>query len=210
MKKQLLTLLLLLPFFAFSQKGSYVLKLIKAENEGVSTGSIKIDSIKPSQLVIYVGIYTDSLINASFQWSGSSIDFELSNKSKKNIKVIWNDAAYIDQNNNTGKVMHSGVKFIDRSGDQPSTTIISEAKISDLVTPTENVYFSSGSYGGWQKKPLFPSIGKKDERPLVGKKVKLLLPILYDSKQLDYVFTFEIVFNEYNKEKQPKDYYSIN
>jgi hypothetical protein len=197
--KKLLTLLFLFPLFVFAQKGSYVLKMIKAEHEGVPVGIIKIDSIKPSKLLMYVGNYSDSIINASFTWGGSSIEFELTNTTKRSIKVIWNDAAYIDQNNNTGKIMHSGVKFIDRNNDQPSTTIISEAKITDLITPTENVYFSSGSYGGWRKKSLLPDVGKKDQPTLIGKKVKLLLPILYDSKQLEYVFTFEIVFNEYKK-----------
>jgi len=200
MKKLLLTITAIaFTTIAFAQKGSYVLKLTNVELDGSSVGKVKIDSIKPSQLIMYVNNYSDSLIDGSFKWSTSSIEFELTNKSKKTIKVIWNDAAYIDYNKNTGKVMHAGVKYIDRNYDQPATSIISEAKITDLVTPTGNVFYRSGSYGGWDKNPLLPSVGKKEEKLLVGKKVKILLPILYGSKQLDYVFTFDIVFNEYKK-----------
>ena len=200
MKKQILTLIAIaLTTVAFAQKGSYVLKLSNVELEGSSIGKIKIDSIKPSELVIYVNNYSDSLMDASFKWSISSINFELANKSKKTIKVLWNDATYIDYNKNTGKIMHVGVKYIDRNNDQPATSIISEAKISDSVTPTANISYRSGSYGGWDENPLLPRVGKKDEKILIGKKVKVLLPILYDSKQLDYIFTFDIVFNEYKK-----------
>ena len=200
MKKKLLTILvLMIPFFALAQKGSYMLKLVKVENDDISTGRITIDSIKPSKLIIYVGKYTDSLISASLQWGYSSINFELTNVSRKAIKINWNEAAYINYDNNTGKIMHLGVKYIDRNNEQPSTTIISQAKISDGATPTNNVYYANGSYGGWRTNTILPSVGKKDEKLLVGKKVKLLLPIVSDSKQINYVFTFEIMFNEYIK-----------
>lgn len=199
MKKSILTLLLLIPIALFAQKGSYVLRLASVDIDGTSKGSIKIDSIKPSQLVLYNGSYTDSLINVFFTYDSKSISFELTNKAKKSIKVIWNEAAYISYTNISGKVMHAGIKYIDRNNDQPATSIIGGAKISDIATPTDHVSYSSGSYGGWNTSNLFPSPGKKDEKTLIGKQVRLLLPILSEGKQLDYVFTFDIVFNEFKK-----------
>lgn len=199
MKKSILTILALIPFALMAQRGSYVLKLSTVQIDGENKGSIKIDSIKPSQLVTYVSKYTDSLIDASFGFSISSIPFDLTNKSKKTIKINWNEAAYIDYNKKSGKIMHLGVKYIDRNNDQPSSSIIGDSKISDQATPTENVYYSSGSYGGWRENPLFPRVGKKDEKPLIGKQVKLLLPIQNGANQLDYIFTFDIGFNEYVK-----------
>lgn len=199
MKKFILTILTLIPILTFAQKGGYVLKLSSVDIEGESRGSIKIDSVKPAQLILYNSKYTDSLINIEFSYDDKSIPFELTNKGKKSVRVIWNEAAYIDYNNTSGKVMHVGIKYIDRSNDQPPTLIIGGSKISDLATPTENVFYSSGTYGGWRKNDLFPSPRKNDEKILVGKTVKLLLPIQVEGKQLDYVFTFLILFNEYKK-----------
>jgi len=199
MKKFILTILTLIPILTFAQKGGYVLKLSSVDIEGESRGSIKIDSVKPAQLILYNSKYSDSLINIEFSYDDKSIPFELTNKGKKSVRVIWNEAAYIDYNNTSGKVMHVGIKYIDRSNDQPPTLIIGGSKISDLATPTENVFYSSGTYGGWRKNDLFPSPRKNDEKILVGKTVKLLLPIQIEGKQLDYVFTFLILFNEYKK-----------
>lgn len=199
MKKTILTFLAIIPLFVFAQKGSYVLKLSSVEIDGVNKGSISIDSIKPSKLVTYVSNYKDSLINMDFTYSSESIPFELTNQTKKSLKVIWNEAAYINYKNTSGKIMHVGVKYIDRSGEQPSTLIIGGTKISDLATPTENVYYSSGTYGGWRKYPLLPSLSKNDPKTLKGGNVKLLLPIQSEGKQYDYVFTFDILFNEYTK-----------
>lgn len=200
MKKSILIFLAVLPFFAMAQKGTYLLKLSSVDVDGSTVGKIRIDSVKPSKVVLYGSHFVDSLIDVSFEpGSVSSINFDLLNKTKKTLKINWNEAAYINYNNNTGKVMHAGVKFIDRNSDQPATSIIGDAKISDLITPTDNVYYSSGSYGGWRELPLLPNIGKKDERTLIGKKIKILLPIISGTKQIDYVFTFEIVFNEYQK-----------
>lgn len=199
MKKLLTLLILITSISAYAQKGSYVLRLSSVEQEGASVGQIKIDSVKTSQLLNYVSNYSDNIIDATFNRGLSCINFEILNKGKKTIKINWNEAAYIDYNNNTGKVMHVGVKYIDRNSDQPSTSIIGGAKISDLATPSGNIYFSSGSYGGWRETPLLPSLGKKDEHPLVGKQVKLLLPITDDAGQKNYVFIFDILFKEYQK-----------
>jgi hypothetical protein len=200
MKRSLLALMaLLLSISAFGQKGAYVLKLSSVEIEGNSKGLIAIDSIKPAKLMTYTSKYTDSLIEGTFTFDLESIPFEITNKSKKSIKIIWNDAAYIDHKKTSGKIMHVGIKYINRGEDQPASTIIGDSKISDLATPINNVYYSSGSYGGWRTTNLFPTVGKKDEKPLVGEKVKLLLPIISEGKQIDYVFTFVIAFNEYKK-----------
>lgn len=194
-----LVIILISTLTSFSQQGSYVLKLSNVEVGDKATGVIEIDSIKPNKLVMYRSIYVDSLISITFDRSSASIPFELKNNSSSTIKVLWNEAAYIDYEGNTGKIMHVGVKYIDRNNDQPSTTIIKGAKISDQATPTGNVYFASGSYGGWKEIDLLPRVGKKDTPSLVGSKIKLLLPIMSNDKQLDYIFTFDIVFNTYSK-----------
>lgn len=50
-----------------------------------------------------------------------------------------------------GRVMHSGVKYIDRNNSQPASVILKGATLSDIILPTDNVYYISGQYGGWRE-----------------------------------------------------------
>ncbi|GAB1462213.1 hypothetical protein [Pedobacter sp.] len=200
MKKIILTLLIVLPLFVSAQRGAYLLKLKSAELNGSSAGSIVIDSIKPSQLLLYNSAYADSLISIVFKFSRKSFPFELTNNSKSSIKVNWNDASYIDYLGSSKKLMHTGVKYIDRNENQPETTLIKGAKLSDQFTPTENVYFEGGTYGsGWEVRELFPEVKKKETPTLIGKEVKLYLPIMSNGVRQEYIFTFDLVFNDYIK-----------
>ena len=97
------------------------------------------------------------------------------------------------------RVMHSGVKYIDRNNPQPPTTVVRGATISDLVFPTDNVYWVSGRYGGWREKPLFPSLSPVSPEELlaqakqyVGKTVQVLLPLQIEDVINEYIFAFKI------------------
>lgn len=46
--------------------------------------------------------------------------------------------------------MHSGVKYIDRNNSQPPNIIPKNASLSDVIIPTDNIYYVSGQYGGWR------------------------------------------------------------
>ncbi|MBO6250026.1 MAG: hypothetical protein J6N71_01610, partial [Muribaculaceae bacterium] len=68
----------------------------------------------------------------------------------------------------------------------------------DILLPTDNVYFTSGKYGGWNERLLIPSIYSKKEEfavgapSYVGKTMKILMPIMIENVQNDYTFEFSI------------------
>ena len=72
------------------------------------------------------------------------------------------------------------------------------ASISDLLLPTDNVYYVSGKYGGWRERYLVPCVYKNQEAfnaeasSLVGKTMTILMPIMIENVQNDYTFTFSI------------------
>ena len=112
----------------------------------------------------------------------------MENKSDNSIKIIWDEAVYIDEDNSSLKVIHSDVKYVDGKA-QPLTVIVKKTKINDLVTPLDNIYYvnpSKYSSGGWHKLPLF-SVQKS-----AGKTVKILLPIQIQETINEYIFSFKI------------------
>lgn len=142
--------------------------------------------------------FEDGTINIVWSPSSSQFGFFLTNKTSHSIKIIWDEAVYVDESGMSKKIMHSGVKYIDRNNPQPPTTVVRGATISDIVFPTDNVYFESGKYGGWRELPLFPDSGmekieiENKAKTYIGKNVQVLLPIKIEDIVNEYVFVFSI------------------
>ena len=151
--------------------------------------------------------YEDDYIDIVWYVGTKQFNFTLKNKSGHTLKINWDDISYVDINGQVGRVMHSGVKYADRNSSQPATTVPKGANISDILLPTDNVYYVSGQYGGWREKLLIPSIYQSQEdlnanaSNLVGKSMTVMMPILIENVQNDYTFTFNIdkLLNDLNK-----------
>ena len=142
--------------------------------------------------------YEDDYIDIVWYVGLKQFNFTLKNKSGHTLKINWDDVSYVDVKGQVGRVMHSGVKYADRNSSQPATTVPKNASISDLLLPTENVYYVSGQYGGWKESYLVPCVYKtpeafNEEAPsLVGKTMTIMMPIMIENVQNDYTFTFNI------------------
>lgn len=142
--------------------------------------------------------YEDGLIKIIWLPLRTQFSFSLINKSDHSMKIIWDDAVYVDENGSSQKIFHAGVKYTDRTNSQPPTTVVKGASIDDLVMPTNNVYYMSGQYGGWTDLPLFKDRAATAEElsviktNYVGKIVKVLLPIKIEDTTNEYLFTFKI------------------
>lgn len=142
--------------------------------------------------------YEDDFIDIVWYVSSKQFNFKLKNKSNHTIKINWDDISFVDYDGKVGRVMHAGVKYTDRNSSQPASTIPKGANIEDILLPTENVYFLSGSYGGWREKYLIPCVYDTPEKfaagaeKYVGKTMKILMPIMIENVQNDYTFEFSI------------------
>ncbi len=156
-------------------------KVVTFDEEGISKYRYEDDYI---DIVWYVGL--------------KQFNFTLKNKSGHTLKINWDDVSYVDTKGQVGRVMHAGVKYVDRNNSQPSTTVPRGASISDILLPTDNVYYVSGQYGGWRENYLIPCVYQSQEAfnanapTLVGKTMTILMPILIENVQNDYTFTFNI------------------
>jgi hypothetical protein len=150
-------------------------------------------------------LYKDSIINIQWIPNEKEIAFVLENVTNSVISIDWNNVVYYDPSGKSCRTMHSGVKFIDRNSAQPSSTIIPKSKLEDIIFPTDNVYFKEGTYSrygstpsSWQSVELF-SINSKDMNLAQlnadlykNKDIKVLMPITYKNKTINYIFNFNI------------------
>ncbi len=140
--------------------------------------------------------YEDELINSYWVVANKDILFSIENKTDSTIKIIWDEAAFISQNGESSRIMHSGIKYIDRNNSQPASVIIRKGKFSDLISPTDNVYYNSNY--GWDTLPIIKNIfsdeilAKEYADSILGNTLQLLLPLEIEGKVNDYIFVFKI------------------
>ena len=136
------TIILFLVFLAsttlsFAQKkdkreGSYSIQLVAVDAPKIIQSGI-VDSLTST--------FEDSIVKISWQYAISQIGFELTNKCNETIKIVWDDAAFISIENESGRIFHKGIKYIDRENPQAPTSIYKNTTLSDLIAPTNNVYY---------------------------------------------------------------------
>jgi hypothetical protein len=142
--------------------------------------------------------YEDDLIKIIWLPLEEELSFVLENKTNHSIKIIWDEAVFIDENNLSGKVMHSGVKYTDRNNSQPPTVVGRNARITDVVVPTDHIWYSE--YSGWHTTALIDNLAhsKKEELDIeatekIGKTtVGVLLPLQIEETINEYIFSFKV------------------
>ena len=183
MKKLLLVFLCLSSITCFSQKkdkrdGAYSAHLYSVE---VSKKDLKVGTIDTLH-----SIYQDSIMKIVWSYDYSQIGFELTNESEQTLKLIWDDAAYISIKNESGRIFHKGVKYIDRENPQPPTAVYKKTTLSDLISPTSYTYYASSV--GWISNPLIPDNASiwtskiEFNQDLIGQTMRVILPIKIEDK----------------------------
>jgi hypothetical protein len=139
----------------------------------------------------------------------------LENKTDYSIQIIWDEAAFVDENGISHRIMHSGVKYTDRNNSEPPTVIVRKGRIEDVIIPTDYVYFDEGYYSEyytrqaeWKEKPFFentqfggdPKNLEDEMQNNVGKTFQVLLPLKIQDVVNDYIFKFKVDSCQYKGE----------
>ena len=177
-------------FLAEDKSGSYhstLVKVEKPENSSERYGEVK--SIKEEGVTKYS--FEDELIDIIIFGGSSQFSFKLKNKSQNSIKVVWDDAVFVDCSGSTSKIMHSGIKYSQREASQPASTIIRGASLEDVACPTSNVRYSD-VLKVWVTDSMYPKEISKETQ-----QIRLMLPIQIKDVVNEYVFVFDVKY-EYN------------
>lgn len=132
--------------------------------------------------------YVDNVLSIIIFGTSEKFSFVLRNLSDNSIKVVWNEAVFVDMDGATSKIMHAGTKYSQRDGDQPASVIIKGAKLEDVATPTANVYYSE-LFKEWMTRSMFP------KEPGLSGTVRLMLPIQIKDTINEYIFEFDINYS---------------
>ncbi len=168
-------------------------KVESPENAKQQYGDTKIVNFNEENLTKFT--YEDDFIKITWYTEKRQFDFFLLNKSNHSLKIPWDEMAYVDINGHSGRVMHSGVKYIDRNNSQPASVVPKGSSISDVLVPTDNIYYVSGEYGGWRTSPLLPKYNSQEELDasgVVGKNMKIVFPIIIENVTNEYIFEFRV------------------
>lgn len=144
-------------------------------------------------------VFEDSLVKAIVYPTTTGFSVIINNKTDHTIKIMWDEAAIVGVNGSSMRLMHNGVKYIDRNNSQPPSVIVAHGHIADDVVPTERVV---QGYGSWDSAPMLPLdyyyLADKDttlaklRNEYKGKTMQLLLPLSIEDVTNDYLFTFTI------------------
>lgn len=182
--------------FSDALEGKYTTALIKVEKpEDSSDRYSEVKTITDAGVDKYS--FNDSTINITIYGTPEQFNSILKNVSPHSLRIIWNEAAFVGLDGSTSKIMHAGVKYSQREGDQPATTVIKGAKIDDLACPTANVYYDKGSTigyttvgNGWKTRSMFPSEYKGKD----AGEIRLMLPIQVKDVVNEYTFVFKVYY----------------
>lgn len=172
----------------YDDLGRYVATLTKVgkpSNPAVRYG--KTTNVTEKDITKYS--YEDNFIDILIFAGSTQFNFILKNVSDNTLKVVWDEAVFVDVDGSTSKVMHSGIKYSQREAAQPTSTIIKGAKLEDLAAPTDRVYYSE-TIKEWTSKSLYVNANHKKE----GQTIKLMLPILVKEVVNEYIFEFTLSY----------------
>lgn len=141
--------------------------------------------------------YADEMVGITWNITNTLIEFELENKTKHSIKIIWDEGAFVDTEGKSERIIHSSVKYSEKGNAQPPSIVVRGGSISEAIYPASNVYYSA-TLEGWRHVPLLPT-EKVDKKGLkeeadgyIGKRFQVLLPLEIEDVVNEYIFTFTV------------------
>lgn len=188
--------------FGYTHTATYSLSLDEVSRPAVTKDRWgDVENIQLSDSSKYE--YADDLVDVLIGATTDGIAFHMQNKTEHTIKVVWDEAAFIDTDGSAGRVMHYGVRFMDRNNSQPPSILPGHGTITDEAFPTDRVYYGTE----WANLPLIrpstvvsqspgasPDVVKfqRDADNNVGKRIGLLLPLEVEGVVNEYTFWFKV------------------
>ena len=155
---------------------------------------------------IWRSYFEDGMVRVEWRPTSDDIGFVISNKMYDSMKIVWDEASFVDEEGNIHRLIHSGIGYEERNDSHPPTIIVGRGYLEDFIHPAD--YFrreeSTGqkSYkqqGYWNRAPFLPTQikGTAEElrakaEPIVGKTFQVILPLQIGNVRNDYVYTFKI------------------
>lgn len=141
--------------------------------------------------------YSDEYLTLFSEINDTQIDLTIKNNHSSSIRVLWDEAAYIDNMGNSHRVIHIGTKLVDKEKAQVPSVIPNGAQLKDVLVPSDGIELQGGE---WVYEPLhynkFTTAEGADD--LLQRyqslpeltKTQLLLPIEINGEKIEYTLTY--------------------
>jgi hypothetical protein len=122
-------------------------------------------------------------IETGFPESNEAIPIRILNKTSSTLRLLWNEAAFIDTDDEASRVMHVGIRFKERDWSMPASIIPPGSTHTDQITPINRVRYAEGRYGAWRTETsaLLSQTNLQE-----GARIGVLLPFEVDGQRMEY------------------------
>lgn len=144
-------------------------------------------------------LFEDKLVRIIWLVDENSTAFILTNKSEFSIRIVWDQAAFVDFAGSSHPVMHVGTRYSECSGTKTPSVVVRSASIQDVFIGCNRVRYSLRD---WRTDPLMQfdyaapttvdSVEQAVRASYEGKRISALLPLQIEGVVNDYLFTFEL------------------
>ncbi len=154
-------------------------------------------------------IFEDNIIMVEKQLDPLQVDLKITNKTNKDIEILWDKCLYVDLTGASYNIIHSGVNFAeDGTIINPQTIIKSKETHVDFITPIEAIknraqrherkteFYATHHVTTEQIYIIGEDIDYRNQNELVdlvGKEYKIHLVVLVGSEELTYDLTGKII-----------------
>ena len=181
-----------IPFVA-----TYHVGLTRVDRDQVAEerfGEAEVVEVSEDNSVAFV--LEDGLLRITWVVEEARLPFLLENKTDQPIRIIWDDAIFLDLNGAPHKVMHRDVRYEDRGETVGPTTIEPGEVREDFLLAIHLAYQLSDA--SWREDPFLKPYRRATREELeparanVGRTFVVVLPLEVQGDRHEYMFTFRV------------------
>lgn len=132
-------------------------------------------------------IYEDPSVRITWKLTNTRFGFLLENLAADTLTIDWEHASYINQVQDTLRVIHDGVDFSEKDFVQQVTAIPPYGSLEDFLLPASNIFYDPDNFTLWRINYLF-----YHRKGNIGQNVSVELPMTIGGISYRYRFRFMI------------------
>ncbi|HEY6330643.1 MAG TPA: hypothetical protein VI756_15000 [Blastocatellia bacterium] len=140
--------------------------------------------------------YSDQFLSVAFDMTLQNIPLAIRNLTNRPMTLDWNQVSYVDINGIAHRVIHNGIRFMEKEQPMVASPIPPGATLSDLIYPADLIQMETNIFGHdphWNQPDLFPKADSREAAAFyTSRRIGIFLPITWDGSVHDYQFTIEM------------------
>lgn len=135
---------------------------------------------------------TDNNFSLTISPEEECFRFSIKNNSSYNFKIDWNNVVFVDEHNQSQRVIHSGIRYIDADKMQQPTIVAKGSSLNDILVPAHRLYRSSYDYS-WSVLAILNYVNNYGYYA-EGTQVKIILPIEINKINYEYTIVYDLLW----------------